>query len=137
MDNFHNGFIIESLLRYPEVCDSDRYRSSLSDAVPFYRSLFGPSGAPHYDESNRYPYDIHSSAQGAVVFSLLGERDRAGSIIQWAVDNLSNKKGRFYHEKRRFYTKRITLMRWCQAWMAHGLAAFLSESKTVEGTPRR
>jgi hypothetical protein len=128
MDNFHNGFIVESLLRYQAVCGSDRYASTLDDAVPFYRSLFTDEGAPHYDEESAYPRDVHSSAQGAVVFSMLGDEAFARRIVRWAVENLSNGKGRFYHEKRRFYTKRITLMRWCQAWMAHGMARLLEPS---------
>jgi len=126
MDNFHNGFIVESLLRYQEVCGSDRYASTLDDATAFYRGLFTDAGAPRYDERNEFPRDIHSSAQGAVVFSMLGDEAFARRIVRWAVEHLSNGKGRFYHEKRRFYTKRITLMRWCQAWMAHGMARLLS-----------
>jgi hypothetical protein len=34
--------------------------------------------------------------------------------------------GRFYYRKGRYYTKRITLMRWCQAWMAYALAVWLT-----------
>lgn len=128
MDNFHNGFVIESLLRYQEVCGSDRYADALADALPFYRGLFTDEGAPRYDEANEYPRDVHSSAQGAVVFSMLGDEAFARRIIEWAVTNLSNWKGAFYHEKHRFYTKRTTLMRWCQAWMAHGISRYLTRA---------
>ncbi|WP_396613396.1 antibiotic ABC transporter permease (plasmid) [Haloferax sp. S1W] len=127
MDNFHNGFIVESLLRYQEITGSNRYTSTLDEALSFYRGLFTDDGAPRYDEANEYPYDIHSSAQGAVVFSMLGD-EFAERIIRWAVVNLSNGKGEFYHEKHRFYTKRITLMRWCQAWMAHGMSRYLTSA---------
>jgi len=128
MDNFHNGFIIESLLRYREVTGTDRYAETLDDAVRFYRGLFTDDGAPWFDESNEYPRDVHSSAQGAVVFATLGDDEFAKRIIAWAVRNLSNREGRFYHEKRRYYTKRITLMRWCQAWMAHGVSRYLTDA---------
>lgn len=128
MDNFHNGFIIESMLRYRNVCQTDRYADTLAEAVPFYRGLFTDEGAPWFDESNVYPHDIHSSAQGAIVFSMLEEDEFARRIIDWAVTNLSDQKGAFYHEKRRFYTKRITLMRWCQAWMAHGISRYLTSA---------
>jgi uncharacterized protein YyaL (SSP411 family) len=130
MDNFHNGFIIESLLRYQEVCETDRYAETLSDAVAFYRDLFTDDGAPRNDEANEYPRDIHASAQGAVVFSMLGDREFARRVVQWAVENLSDGDGRFFFEKRRFYTKRITLMRWCQAWMAHGISRSLATNPT-------
>jgi hypothetical protein len=124
LDNFHNGFIVESFLRYRGVCEQDRYVDTIDESIAFYRTLFDGDGAPHYDSSKRYPHDVHSSAQGAVVFSMLGEMGRARRILDWAVENLSDGNGRFYHEKRRFFTKRITLMRWCQAWMAHGLAVY-------------
>lgn len=124
MDNFHNGFIVESFLRHATVCDSARYASTIDESVSFYRSLFDANGAPHYDASARYPRDIHSSAQGGIVFSMLGEAGTARQILGWAVQHLSDGAGRFYHEQRRFYTKRITFMRWCQAWMAHALAVY-------------
>lgn len=34
--------------------------------------------------------------------------------------------GRFHYQVRRFGTKPITLMRWCQAWMAYALAVYLA-----------
>lgn len=125
MDNFHNGFVVESLLRYREVTESKRYADTLASATAFYESLFEPDGAPRYDESSAYPRDVHSSAQGGIVFSMLGEDDRAATVLRWAVEHLSDGEGRFYHERRRLYTKRITLMRWCQAWMAYAFARYL------------
>ena len=89
-----------------------------------YRGLFDDTGAPHWDESSVYPRDIHASAQGIVTFSQLGDSAHAGRILRWTVENLSDGDGQFYHEQRRFYTKRITFMRWCQAWMAHALAVY-------------
>jgi hypothetical protein len=95
MDNFHNGFIIDALLRYGEVCDRDRYAETVDDAVSFYRGLFDDDGAPHWDETSAYPRDVHASAQGIVVFSMLGELRTARRIMRWAVANLSNGSGRF------------------------------------------
>jgi len=128
MDNFHNGFIIESLLRYHEISGTDRYAETLDDAVRFYRGLFNDDGAPWFDESSEYPRDVHSSAQGAVVFTMLGDREFARRLIEWAVENLSDGEGAFYHERHRYYTKRTTLMRWCQAWMAHGVSRYLTDA---------
>lgn len=126
MDNFHNGFIVESLLRYDAVCEGRRYGETLSEAVAFYREdLFTDDGAPNQDESSAYPRDVHASAQGGLVFTALGDHDRAREVLQWAHDHLSDGGGRFYHEKRRFYTKRTTFMRWCQAWMAYALSEHL------------
>jgi len=41
-------------------------------------------------------------------------------------DNLRADEGQFYYKKGRFLTHRVTLMRWCQAWMGYALAEFLA-----------
>lgn len=121
MDSFHNGFIVESLLRHREVTGSGRFDDATAAAVAFYRTLFDADGAPHRDESNRYPRDIHDVAEGIVVFSLVDDRAAVERLFDWCLANLYAGDGRFYYQQRRFYTKRITLMRWCQAWMAYAL----------------
>lgn len=128
MDNHHNGFIIESLLRHAELTGSDRYSDILDEALPFYRDeLFEPNGAPNWDESRAYPRDIHGAAQGIIVFSRAGDFYTAERIIEWVLGALYVGDGRFYFRRERFYTKRITLMRWCEAWMAYALATYLDQ----------
>jgi hypothetical protein len=127
MDNFHNGFIIEAMLRYDEAVDGDRYADVLDRALSFYRGkLFDANGAPNWDESSPYPRDVHASAQGIIVFSRAGEFERARQILAWTLENFSPGDGRFYFRSHRFYTKRITLMRWCQAWMAFAISEYLA-----------
>ena len=127
MDNFHNGFIIESLLRYRELTGSDRYDATIDRAMSFYRErLFDDDGAPNWDESSTYPRDSHAAAQGIIVFTEAGDLAFARRIIDWAFDALYAGDGQFYYQKRRFYTKRFTLMRWCQAWMAYAISTYLT-----------
>jgi len=38
----------------------------------------------------------------------------------------------FYYQKNKFYTKRFTLMRWCQAWMAYAMSEYLVGIKNVK-----
>jgi hypothetical protein len=126
MDNFHNGFIIESLLRHREVTGSDRFADALDRGVSFYRgTLFTPEGAPNWDESSAYPRDSHAAGQGIYLFARLGEVEFARRVVDWTMENLHAGDGRFYYQQRRWYTKRFTLMRWCQAWMAHALSQYL------------
>jgi len=128
MDNFHNGFIIESLLRYKEVTNSDRYDKALKKSLKFYREvLFNRDGSPNWDEKSKYPKDIHASAQGIITFTEAGDLDFAKKILDWTLDNLYAGDGQFYYQKRRFYTKKFTLMRWCQAWMAYAISKYLIE----------
>ena len=127
MDNHHNGFIIECFQRYHEVV-GPRYRDTLDRGLWFYRNvLFESTGAPNWDETSAYPRDVHACAQGILVFSYAGEFEFAGRILEWTRRNLYAGGGRFYFRKHRFYTKRITLMRWCQAWMAYAISEFRAQ----------
>ncbi|EMA45337.1 hypothetical protein [Halococcus saccharolyticus] len=133
MDNHHNGFVIESLLRHRELTGSDRYADSLDDGLAFYRDeLFAPDGAPNWDESNAHPRDIHAAAQGIIVFSRAGAFEVAERILDWTVGNLYAGNGRFHFRQERFYTKRITLMRWCEAWMAYAVATYLDRRRAID-----
>jgi hypothetical protein len=131
MDNHHNGFVIECFQRYREVTGSDRYAEALETALQFYRrELFDPDGAPWFDEANAYPRDIHAATQGVLVFTYAGELAFARRILQWVFDELHAGEGRFYYRKERFFTRRVTLMRWCQAWMAYAMSEYLDARTT-------
>ncbi len=135
MDNHHNGFVVESFQRYRDVVDADRYADTLADALEFYRhELFEPNGAPNFDEENAYPRDIHASTQGLLVFTREGNLEFAERILRWVLANLQVEEGRFYYRRYRYHTKRVTLMRWCQAWMAYALSEFLLAATERSGS---
>jgi hypothetical protein len=70
-----------------------------------------------------YPYDIHGYAVGIITFTKAGDGPMAEKILQNAVRSMwDEREGRFYYQRRNRYTKRFTLMRWCQAWMACALS---------------
>lgn len=126
MDNYHNGFIIESFLRYQEVIEADAFTDTVEDALAFYREvLYDDNGAPCWDESSTYPRDTHAAAQGIIVFTHTGNLKFARRIIDWTINNLYAGNGRFYYQKKKYYTKRFTLMRWCQAWMSYAMSVYL------------
>jgi len=126
MDNYHNGFIIESILRYKDVTRSNKFDESLYKGLEFYKEiLYENNGSPNWDEKNKYPKDIHAAAEGIVTFTEAGDMEFAKKILDWTLDNLYAGNGRFYYQKNKFYTKRFTLMRWCQAWMAYAISRYL------------
>ncbi|SDQ96882.1 prenyltransferase/squalene oxidase repeat-containing protein [Natronobacterium texcoconense] len=128
MDNHHNGFVVEAFQRYRDVVDPDRYDETLEDGLEFYRTeLFQLDGAPNFDEENAYPRDIHASTQGILVFTREGDLEFAERILRWTLANMQvdGEQGRFYYRTYRHHTKRVTLMRWCQAWMSYATSEFL------------
>jgi hypothetical protein len=123
MDNHHNAFVAESFIRYRDCTGSDRYDDVVDRAMTFFRErLFEPNGAPNWDEDSAYPKDIHAAANGILLFTYAGDLEFARRILDWTIENLYVGDGRFYFRKHRFYTKRVTLMRWCQAWMAFAIS---------------
>ena len=136
MDNHHNGFIVECFQRYENIVGSGRYDDTLRRGLEFYaRELFDDDGAPNFDEDNAYPRDIHAAAQGILVFTYAGQYDLAERILDWTLANMYvPDEGRFYFRKHRFYTKRVTLMRWAQAWMAYAIAEYVATRVAGEPT---
>jgi len=133
MDNHHNGFIIEGFLRYREVTGEDRHADTIEKSLAFYRNvLFEDDGAPNWEEDAKYPKDIHAATQGIIVFSMAGDLAFARRIVDWVLGNLYAGNGKFWFRRQRFYTKRFTLMRWCEAWMAYSLAEHLRYSMEAE-----
>lgn len=131
-DNYHTGFILDSILRYQQASGSDEFSTVYERGIEFYRRrLFTPDGAPRFMSDRRYPFDIHGAAQGVISFSLaqkaLGHGGvTAARILTWMLEHLWDPEtGWFYYQKRRLYRTRVRLLRWCQAWPAHALGVYL------------
>jgi hypothetical protein len=126
MDNHHNGFILESYIWHRRVTGSAEFSAVIERGLSFYRhTLFEPDGAPNWDESSPYPRDVHAAAQGIITFGATGNHEFADQILRWTVERLYAGDGQFRYQRRRWYTKPITLMRWCQAWMAFAIGCHL------------
>jgi hypothetical protein len=84
-------------------------------------------GWPKYFPDRLYPADVHAAASAIVALVELRGRTPgtlilAEQIANWAIENLRDRQGFFYYQKRRFYSVRIPYMRWSQAWMIYALA---------------
>jgi hypothetical protein len=142
-DNFHTAFILTSLSRIIESCESAReeFESSLTRGYGFWRErFFLTNGWPKYFPDRLYPVDAHSPAAALVALGELrervpGARELADKIAEWTIDNLRSPEGFFYYQRRRFYTNRIPYMRWSEAWMAYALAR-LVEGKVKSKRPK-
>jgi rhamnogalacturonyl hydrolase YesR len=124
-DNYHTGFILDALWRYMQATDDWSWKANYRRGIEFYaQHLFNSDGSPRWMSDQDYPHDIHGAAQGIITFSRHREEypAKAESIGRWALDRMYHDSGRFYYQEERFYRKRFTLMRWCNAWMARALA---------------
>ncbi|NOZ54611.1 MAG: hypothetical protein GXP08_16000 [Gammaproteobacteria bacterium] len=124
-DNYHTGFILDALFRYMKSTTNFSYNDYYINGLEYYaKHLFNKNGSPKWMHNKDYPFDIHGAAQGIITFSPHMEKfpDLANSIAAWAIDNMYTGNGRFYYQKTRYYTKKFTLLRWCNAWMYRALA---------------
>ena len=148
-DNFHTAFILTSLSRIIESCESarDEFSEGLSRGYDFWRERFFLSnGWPKYFPDRLYPADAHAAGAAMVALAeLSGVRTACGNgraalpvpgalalaqrIAEWSITSLRSHEGYFYYQRRRFCTVRIPYMRWSEAWMAYGLARLAEEGK--------
>ncbi len=126
-DNYHTGFILDALQRYHDACATP-CPAGYTKGLQFYADrLFNQDGSPRWMSDQDFPHDIHGAAQGILTFSrhLDHYHELAGRILNWSRNRMWNSDGRFYYQQTRYFRKRFTLMRWCNAWMARALAAYL------------
>ena len=132
IDNYHTGFVLDSIQEYLEVFDKAEYEQVWRQGLAFYRkTLFAAEGAPCWMVGRPTPHDIHGAAQGIITFSRASAKDpaladQAAKILDWTLENLYDPRpSRFYYQKTKRWTKRFTLMRWCQGWMCYAISEYL------------
>ncbi len=136
-DNYHTGFILDALWRFMEATNDWSWKSNYERGLQFYaEKLFNNDGSPRWMSDRDFPHDIHGSAQGLVSFSLAVKNGYPyerllNRIAEWAVENMYDPEGRFYYQQTRSFTKKFTLLRWCNAWMFRGLSASHANSQPL------
>ena len=130
IDNFHTGFILESLKIYSETTGDNDYHKKIKKGLNFYQnSFFLENGAPKYFYNRTFPLDIHSAAQAIITLVQLkkygSDMILCKKIVAWMIENMQDQEGYFYYQKNRLYTNRIPYMRWSQAWALRALTEYL------------
>ncbi len=140
VDNFHTGFNLVALYDWMESTGDHRWQEQLLGAYHYFLNSFWlKNGCPKYFNNSLYPIDIHCSAQGIVTCLKLRELDDrslplAEKIARWAIENMQDKEGFFYYQKKRLYTNKIPYIRWSQAWMFYALAYLISHQSKEKST---
>jgi hypothetical protein len=132
VDNFHTAYILFSLARIIEACSlGEEFQQALKRGYEYWKtSFFLADGWPKYYDDDPYPADAHAAASAIITFLELRKLDSSSAnlaedVARWSIQNLRDKRGYFYYQRRRFYTVRKPYMRWSQAWMLYALARLL------------
>jgi len=139
IDNFHTAYILFSLKRIIDVSSfGPEFQPALNRGYEFWKNnFFLAEGWPKYYHDDPYPADAHAAASAIVTFLECRELDNdaltlAQNVAAWTIQNLRDRRGFFYYQRRRFYTVRKPYMRWTQAWMLYALARLLEEQELTK-----
>ena len=138
IDNFHTGYVLESLFNYMEYTGDYGFMPNLLKGIEFYETnLFLSDGTPNYYHNKTYPIDIQCAAQAIQTFAILSNMDKkyldmAIKIAKWTIENMQDKKGYFYYRKYRFFSNKIPYMRWGESTMLLALAHLLKAYNNFE-----
>ena len=58
----------------------------------------------------------------------------ADKVLDWAIENMRSEIGYFYFQKGKFFTLKITYIRWAQAWMFYALSEYLLKNEIIHVT---
>jgi hypothetical protein len=131
-DSFHTGFNLDALETYRANTDDQTFNSNIDLGWNFYiNNFFENNGIPKYYHDKKYPIDIHCPAQVFVTASKLNRFKKnevlLSKIMNWTIENMQSKKGYFYYQINRFFTSKISYMRWSNAFMFNAMSHYFFE----------
>ena len=132
IDSFHTGFNLQSILYFIEEGYGEGCKDAFKKGVEYYsNNFFLKDGTPKYYHNKTFPIDIHCPAQAIVFFSRMGGvyKSLVEKILMWMIENLQDKSGFFYFQKKMFYTNKISYIRWSQSWVFHALTEYFLNQK--------
>jgi hypothetical protein len=134
VDNFHTGYILDSLWWYMlgsgETIHLDSYRRG---AGFFVANFFRADGLPKYYPHRWWPVDIQCAAQGTESLALLAHTldsrpllELAGRVATWTIEHMQQADGHFAYQLWPGWLNRTPMLHWGQATMLHALACVQS-----------
>lgn len=140
VDNFHTGYVLESLATCADVAPG--VVPPLERGIAFWeRALFLADGSPRGTATATLPVDAHAYAQAietwlAVVRWRPDAVERAGHVAELVVHDLLAPDGHVRFERRRLWTNSVPFVRWTTAPCFRALARLLSARDEL-AAPRR
>ena len=135
IDHFHTGYILCALKSIGCEVGTREFAPSIEWGLNHYKAhFFRADGAPKYFHNRTYPIDIHCVAQSLITLSEFAYLDHtniplAESVLEWALQNMWDKKGFFYYQLLPTGKICTPYMRWSLAWMMLGMATLI-ENRT-------
>lgn len=133
IDNFHTGYILDSLWWYMSSVDNWEPFSSFERGLRFFLENFiTDNGVPKYYHNKLFPIDIQCASQTIDTLSFLAKESEqsykliAEKVASWTIENMQDKDGHFYFRIYRYYTNKTPMLHWGQATMFKSLASLLS-----------
>jgi hypothetical protein len=134
VDNFHTGYVLESLARCVRLAEP--VRGAVARGVAYWReALFLDDGRPKYFPDSVYPLDGHCYAQAVetwvavrdVVPDALTEAQRSARLL---VTTMLDRRGYVVFQRRAWMTNRVPFIRWTTAPTFRALAGLrLAEAR--------
>jgi hypothetical protein len=135
VDNFHTGYILESLAECATLIPS--VVPALERGVRYWkRALFLPDGTPKYFSDKVYPLDSQNYAQAIETWLAIAPWDgeairRAERVGQLLVERMLDESGYVHFQQRRFWRSKVPLMRWSTAPAFRALAGLKARENDV------
>lgn len=138
IDNFHTGYNLECISDYTRFTGDHTFDDNLERGLSFYiNTFFTNEGISRYYSNSLYPIDIHAPAQLIITLSKLGKffpyKALADKVLNWTIENMQSPEGYFYFQRNKWYTVKISYMRWAQSWMFYALSEYMLQSRKSNG----
>tara|TARA_Y100001954_G_C15810109_1_gene604735 strand:- start:2005 stop:3204 length:1200 start_codon:yes stop_codon:yes gene_type:complete len=131
-DSFHTGYNLDAIKTFENCTGDTKFHKNLEFGFKYYlENFFKKDGKPKYYNNKTFPIDIHCPAQLFVTLSKLNKfknhEGLANKVMHWMIENMQDKKGYFYYQKKKLISSNISYMRWSNAFTFNAMSYFLKE----------
>ena len=104
----------------------------LKKGIGFYvNNFFWQNKIPKLYDKKIYPVDSTAAAQSIITLTEFDHFELAGNVAGWVADHFQAADGHIYFRKYKYYTAKVSFMRWSSAWMFLAFSKLLYKSKLV------
>jgi uncharacterized protein YyaL (SSP411 family) len=131
VDNFHTAYVLLSLFRLQKLIPRFRCAETIKKGLNYWlENFFLSDGTPKYYDRETFPVDIHSASAAIAALCELNEFDarclpQAEKVACWTIENMRDRDGFFYYQKRKDTLVKTSFIRWSNAWTAFALARLI------------